>query len=180
MGIWAQVSLIQVKCILPVYSRYAALNSNTLTKIISVNDYNHEMPVFRNENSVNTWKFKASGVPDFTFGMSDYYLWDAKSVYDGAKNVFVSAVYHPESVQFYELCEAASRTVEMMSNELPGLPFPYPGMTVFNGGGGVESPMMVNMSSSRERIWMVHTTVHEVVHSLFPFHMVLMGRLPDR
>ena len=179
LGIWAAGDLLNPeKVLLPeIYSRFrSALSSETLTKIISASDYDEGKHVFNNDNSTNIWQFKAKGVPDFTFGLSDRYLWDGKSIFDGTKNVFVSAVYNPSSAQFYEVCEVASKTVEMLSKEIPGLPFPYPKITVFNGDGGVESPMMVNMGSSRERIWMVHTTVHEVVHTLFPFHMGINER----
>lgn len=40
----------------------------------------------------------------------------------------------------------------------------------------MESPMMVNMGSTTERIWMVHTTVHEVAHTYFPFYMGINER----
>jgi hypothetical protein len=174
IGVWATGELLNPEQVFSpsVYSRYSeALGRKTLIKIISAQDYENNKPVFKNDNSSNTWKFKAQGVPDFTFGLSDRHLWDGKTVFDGTKNVFVSAVYDPGTTQFFEVCEVTSRCVEMMSHDLPGIPFPYPKITVFNGGGGVESPMMVNMAAGRERIWMVHTTVHEVMHTIFPFHM---------
>lgn len=64
----------------------------------------------------------------------------------------------------------------MMSKDMPGVMFPFPKITVFNGQGGMESPMMVNMGAGEQRIWTVHTVVHEVAHSYFPFYMGINER----
>jgi hypothetical protein len=85
-------------------------------------------------------------------------------------------VYDPSSIQFYEVCDVAARTVDKLAHQLPAWPFPYPKISVFNGGGGMESPMMVNEAVDNERIWMVYSTVHEVTHSYFPFYMGINER----
>jgi hypothetical protein len=129
------------------------------------------MAVFKNANQSNVWHFNAKNVPDFTFGAAEQYLWDGKSASGGGnKKVFVNSVYKQVSKQFAEVCEIASKSVEMLSKDLPGVQFPYDKITIFNGAGGVESPMMVNQSNGN-RTWLVYVTVHEVAHSYFPFYM---------
>ena len=57
-----------------------------------------------------------------------------------------------------------------MSTVLPGIPFPFPKETVYNGEGGMEYPMMVNDSSEPDSS-MKGLTSHEISHSYFPFYM---------
>ena len=178
-GVWATGELqnpqdVYTQNILTKYSE--AQVSADIVNIISKSDLESGSPLFSSTSENNLWYFKAKNVCDFTFAASSKYLWDGKSADAGGKKVFVSAVYSPNAVTFYEACEIASRTVEMMSKDLPGIQFPFPKITVFDGRGGMESPMMVNMSTGNERIWTVHTVVHEVAHSYFPFYMGINER----
>jgi hypothetical protein len=178
-GIWATGNLNNAEQVLSpqILARYnEALVSDKVVSIINSNDYLLKMAVFNNTNETNTWSFSAAGVPDFTFGAAANYLWDGMAADGLNKKVFVSAAYKQASLDFYEVCEVTAKTVEMMSKDLPGIAFPFPKITIFNGGGGMESPMMVNQGSNNERIWMVHTTVHEVAHSYFPFYMGINER----
>ena len=52
---------------------------------------------------------------------------------------------------------------------MPNVPFPYPSLTVFNGSGGMEFPMIVNDGSAGTRQGMVSVTSHEIAHTYFPF-----------
>lgn len=179
-GVWGPGKLEHPEDVLSpeVFGHYKeAMISSETVNIISWNDYLEKKTPYNNSGETNTWHFKAAGIPDFTFGAAANYLWDGKAVYGGqGKSVFVSAVYNAASLDFYEVCNVAAKTVEMMSKELPGIDFPFPRLTIFNGSGGMESPMMVNQSSNKERIWMVHTTVHEAAHSYFPFGMGINER----
>jgi len=178
-GVWATGSLENPNEVLApqILSRYKdAMVSNKVTGIIKANDYLLKMAVFNNSAETNTWHYTAAGVSDFTFAAASNYLWDGMAADGLSKKVFVSAVYDPSSLEFYEVCEVAAKTVEMMSRDLPGVPFPFPKITVFNGSGGMESPMMVNQGTNKERIWMIYTTVHEVAHSYFPFYMGINER----
>jgi hypothetical protein len=174
-GVWATGELKNPEQVLAphIYERYRqAMISITTINIITAQDYLKKMSVFNISNETNTWQFFASGVPDFSFGAAANFLWDGISAEGGTgKSVFVNSAYKASSLDFYEMCDVAAKTVEILSRNLPGAPFPFPKITVFNGKGGVETPMMVNQSSTRQRIWMIHTTVHEVVHSYFPFYM---------
>ena len=122
----------------------------------------------------NSWRFRAEYVPDFAFAVSDHYLWDASSlVVDPAtgRRVLIDAAYNPESADFYEVAEVARNSIDYMSREFPGVPFPYPQETVFNGLSEMEFPMMVNDLSSEDRQYMISLTSHEIFHTYFPFYL---------
>jgi hypothetical protein len=123
----------------------------------------------------NPWRFTAEYVSDVAFAVSDHYLWDAASlVVDSStgRRVLVEAAFADSSADFHEVAAIARAAIEMMSFEIPAVPFPFPNMTVFNGLGEMEYPMMVNDHSFRdnrhETVWL---TSHEVFHSYFPFYM---------
>jgi hypothetical protein len=158
-------------------NRYTeAMNSLTKVNIITIQDYQNKTALFNNSAETNLWQFSAKGVNDFTFAASSNYLWDGRLTDTGGKKVFVSAAYDAASLNFYEVCDIASKTIEISTRDLPGVMFPFPKLTVFQGSGGMESPMMVNMDSENQRIWTVHTVVHEVMHSYFPFYMGINER----
>jgi hypothetical protein len=125
-----------------------------------------------------TYHFKADYVPDFAWATSDHYLWDAGSVVveDNGRRVVVGAAYKKESKDFYEVAEIGLRSVEFLSKEMPAVPFPYPNLTVFNGTGGMEFPMMVNDGSTSPRSDVVFVTSHEIAHTYFPFYMGINER----
>ncbi|MEO8512608.1 MAG: M1 family metallopeptidase [Ignavibacteria bacterium] len=178
-GVWATGDLqngddIYAPKVLQKYSE--SLNSITTVNIITAQDYLDNIALYNSSSEKNSWHFLAKGVPDFSFGASANYLWDGRTSDAGGKKVFVSAVYDQASLTFYESCDIAAKTVEMLSKDLPGVQFPFPKITVFNGSGGMESPMMVNMSAEEKRVWQVHTVVHEVTHSYFPFYMGINER----
>lgn len=150
-----------------------AHNSEQAVKIISPEDLDKKN-IFNNREAYNTWKFKADNVSDFSFALSDHYLWDALTINagkDSDKPVFISAVYKKESLDFYEVAGIAKRSVKYFSDSLPGVVFPYPALTIFNGGGGMEHPMMVNDGSFSSSIATFGTTSHEIAHQYFPFYV---------
>jgi hypothetical protein len=123
--------------------------------------------------SPTVFRFKATDVPDFAFAASDHYNWDATSVVVDDKTgrrTFVSAAYKTASTDYPEVAKIAADGIRLMSTWLPGYPFPYPVMTVFNGDDGMEYPMMCNDVSTAPRSPMT-LTIHEVSHTYFPFMM---------
>ncbi len=119
------------------------------------------------------YHFLAKDVPDFTFAASDHYNWDATSVVADPKTgrrCFVSAAYKTEAEDFQQVAKIAAEGIHSMATYLPGYPFPYPCMTIFNGNDGMEYPMMVNdATAGPEFVW--NLTVHEVAHTYMPFMM---------
>ncbi len=154
-----------------------AKNSDKPIKIVTKEDYALENPTVQDD--YNTWIFKAENVTDFTFGTSNHYLWDMGSVVVDEKTkrrVLVDAAYKESSEQFYKVAEIAIKSIDYLSHEIPGVPFPYPKLTVFNGGGGMESPMMVNEGNASSYTGQLFVTSHEITHTYFPFYMGINER----
>lgn len=121
----------------------------------------------------NVFHFIATDIPDFTFAVSNQYNWDATSVVVDDKTgrrTFISAAYDSKSNDFKKVARIAADGVRLMSTYLPGYPFPYPCLTIFNGNDGMEYPMMVNDASTSDE-GVMGLTIHESAHTYFPFMM---------
>ncbi|MES2732307.1 MAG: M1 family metallopeptidase [Bacteroidota bacterium] len=127
----------------------------------------------------NSWRYQATDVPDFAFATSNRYLWDATSAITNAEKgsrTTVGAVYDPTTKDFYEVARYGQKSIEFLSTQMPGIPFPYPNLTVFNGSGGMEFPMMVNDGSFPSPEQAAEVTAHEIAHTYFPFYMGINER----
>ena len=150
-----------------------AHNSDEVVGIVTEEDLD-EGNNFNNSSTHNVWKYKADTVPDFTFALSDHYLWDGvTTVVDSSteRKVFIQAAYKVESKDFYDVADISKKSIEFFSFEIPAVPFPYPSLTVFNGSGGMEFPMMINDGSTSTLAGTVGVTSHEIAHTYFPFYM---------
>ncbi len=169
-GVWQNPKEILQE---PFYERYRkAQTADSVQVIFSKEDYANQARFFWATDS-HTFEYHASDVPDFAFAFSNHYLWDAVStVVDplSGRRALVQAAYRPQSLDFKRVCRAAADALSLMSRWLPGYPYPYPVMTVFNGSGGMEFPMMCNNGSTHPTS-PVGLTVHETAHTYFPFLM---------
>ncbi len=154
------------------FNRYnEALVSDSIIHIIDTLDYLNKN--ITQQKSFNTFKFSADNVSDAAFALSDHYLWDASSLLVDEKTgrkTLISAVYNKSSRDFYEVEGIAKKVIGYMSYNFPGVPFPYPSLTVFNGLDQMEYPMMVN-DTTMELKETYELTTHEIFHSYFPFYM---------
>jgi Peptidase family M1 domain len=133
------------------------------------------------KNGMNTWKFKADHVTDVSFCTSDHYVWDAASVQvdDSGRRVLTEAVYPDSTPNFNEAAKFARATVDYLSHQLPGIPYPYSHSTTFCNkeiGGGMETPMMANDGAPKERGRAIEVISHEICHTLMPFYMGINER----
>ncbi len=174
--IWSTGVLQNAKLVFSesVFSKFKlAQSSDNVISIINSADYEKGSNLLSGREN-NVWHFKAEYVTDFAFGCSDHYLWDAVSlnpVKNSDRRVLISAAYNPNSKDFYDVAEIAKNTLEYFSDDLPGVPFPFPVLTVFNGDGGMEFPMILNNGSASSLSGTVYLTSHEAAHSYFPFYM---------
>lgn len=158
----------------PFLSRYqTALTADEVIRIIS--DEEIETKGFTQDQEQLSWKFKADYVPDFAFGMSDRYHWDGMSVVVDSlsgRRVYADACYPAEQAYFSDIAAVSAQVLTYLSQKWPGVPFPYPKITVFNGisGGGMEYPMMANDAATRSRMYTYSLTCHEIAHTYFPFY----------
>src|SRR5690554_2950390 len=173
-GVWATGILQNPEEVLTseYLKRYEeAWKSNSIINIVNADEINSGK-VYNSSNNFNTWKYKANYVTDFTFGISDHFLWDATSLeVEPGRRVYIAAVYQKESKDFYEVADIAKKSIKYFSEELPAIPYPYPSLTVFNGRGGMEFPMIINDGSHKQRSGTVAVTSHEIAHQYFPFYM---------
>jgi hypothetical protein len=153
-----------------------SMNTDSVVRIIDKADLSN--PAFTVNKPEVTWIYKAEKVPDFTFACSNAYLWDASStVVDAAgRRVSVAAAYNEFSHDFYEVAAISRDVIKYFSTEFPAVPYPYPQLTVFNGHGGMEFPMMVNDGTVPSRGEAVYVTAHEIAHTYFPFYMGINER----
>ena len=160
--------------LMPKYlKRYnEAHTSDSVVNIITKDDLNSG-EIFSKDSTYNIWKYKVNNITDFAFAMSDHYLWDGVSIApdkDSDRRTYIAAVYKEESKDFYEVAEITRKAVDYYSNTLPGVPFPFPSLTVFNSTEpGMEFPMMINEESNFVRWRTVDVTSHETAHQYFPF-----------
>ncbi len=155
-------------------SRYNnAHKSDSVIKIVNVDDLKNG-GIYNSKNKFNTWHYKAENVPDFVFSMSDHYLWDAVGLTVGkntSRRIYIAAVYKKESKDFYDVANIARQSINFFSTKIPDVAFPFPSLTVFNGRGGMEYPMMINDGSTDSKGRTVGVTSHEIAHQYMPFYM---------
>ncbi|UCF62784.1 MAG: M1 family metallopeptidase [bacterium] len=172
--VWATGQLQNAEDVLSpaVYRRYRlAWLSDTIVHIVDSTFLHQDkkIPV----DKTQTWKFKAERVSDMAFATSDHYLWDASSLLvdpENGRRVLVEAAYNKHSEDYYNTAVIARKAVDMMSRELPGIPFPYPKITIFNGLDEMEYPMMVNLLSYADHHSSIRVTIHEIFHTYAPFY----------
>jgi peptidase M1-like protein len=155
-----------------IFKKYKhAQKSNDIISIVSESDYIQGEKLTKD----NTWRFKAENVSDIAFGISNHFLWDATSTIIAGNRVFVEAAYSKESKDFKEVAQLAKKSITYLSTELPGVPYPFPAVSVFNGTNGrsgMEYPMIANNPSADNRGRTVDVTVHEISHNYFPFYVL--------
>ena len=180
-AVWATGTLENAQEVLQpsIYEEFKrAASTDETIKIARAEDYEKKQVV--KAEGPNTWSFKANHVPDFAFSVSSSLSWDASSVeVEPGRRVLVNAVYLEEN-RFYDECvQIARKCLIDMSSKLPGVPYPYSEMNIFNGGrsgGGMEFPMIVNDGAVRNRADLIDLTYHEIVHTYFPFYMGINER----
>ena len=145
-----------------------AKKSDEVVNIITKKDV-EKKEVLKNKTK-NLWILKMDSVTDFAFAISKDYLWDATSIQLKTKRVNVNAVYKSDSKDFAEIAEITRNVIDFFSNTNPGIEYPFPQMTAFNGGGGMEYPAMVNDGDNADLEGTLYLTAHEVGHSYFPFN----------
>lgn len=156
-----------------VYEKYMkAQTSGEIVSIIDADDYQSGKKLTQN----SVWKFKANNIADVAFGISDHFLWDGTSLNGETNNsVFIETAYPVKAKDFKKVAHLAKKSIQYFSTKLPGYPFPFPAMTIFNGTNGtsgMEYPMIANDPSASKRGRTVDVTAHEIAHNYFPFYVL--------
>ncbi len=172
-GVWQNPEQVLTPTFLTRYQN--SKKSEEIAHIVTADDW--KKGGITQSKSQLTYQFKAENVPDFAFAISSRYLWDATSaqVESSGRRTAISAVYDANSKDFYEVARFAKQSVEYFSTQMPGIPYPYPNLTVFNGSGGMEFPMFVN-DGSYPLEEAAEVTAHEIAHTYMPFYMGINER----
>jgi hypothetical protein len=126
------------------------------------------------QQPMNTWVWKATDISDMTVGLSDHYVWDAASVIvDPAtkRRASVQAAFADATKDFHSSVKFGQNALGWFSRNWPGVPYPYPKMTAFQGFADMEYPMMVNDSPADDLQFAQLVQDHEIAHTYFPFYM---------
>jgi peptidase M1-like protein len=126
------------------------------------------------QNAMNTWTWKATYVSDMAVGISNTYDWDAASVVvDDAtgRRASMQAAFNDKSQDFHHSVQYGRNSLSWFSHNWPGVPYPFPKMTAFQGYADMEYPMMVNDSHTGDLHFAQFVQDHEIAHTYFPFYM---------
>lgn len=132
------------------------------------------------------WKYQVKDFPDFSFALSDHFLWHGCYYSDKFGEYLMHAVFPADHESFAAVLPAEIEALKVFHGQFPTMGFPFHYFTVFNGnrGGGMEFAGMTNNSEvNMERLnRFMHKeidpvaanqslTIHEMCHEYFPFMM---------
>lgn len=167
--VWSTGVLQNAKEVYPpqVYQRYEqALQSSEPVDVLTADDLFSETGY---QNLSGKWHYVATDVSDFAFGISDHFGWNAGMLEVDGRPVLISTAFPADKAkQFASVTANTQKAMKHMSEDVPGVPYPYPRFTTFIGsdGGGMEFPMMANNANQG-----LGLTVHELYHTYFPMYV---------
>ena len=126
------------------------------------------------QNALNTWSWKADHISDMAIGISDHFVWDASSVVvDNAtrRRASVQSAYNDTAADFHYMVGFGRHALDWLSNNWPGIPYPYEKSTIMQGFADMEYPMMVNDGTTRDTAFSRFVAEHEIAHTYMPFYM---------
>ena len=169
--VWATGTLENSQAVLPaeIYKKYnQAKTSDDVVHVVTPD----ELKTLKLKSG--TWHYKANEVSDFAFAISDHYSWDALAQKVSGKDVLISTAFPATQADKYtEVTKIQQKTMKHFSEDVPGVPYPYPAFTTFIGlrGGGMEFPMMANNAGPGQGV-----TIHEMFHTYFPMYVRINER----
>jgi hypothetical protein len=173
--VWATGTLQNPKQVLqPAFAKKLekSLTSDELIHVVTAADLAKKNVT--TQKPLNTWVWKSTDISDVTFGLSDHYVWDAASVVvDPAtkRRASVQAAFADSTKDFHSSVKFGQNALGWFSRNWPGVPYPFPKMTAFQGFADMEYPMMVNDSPQGDMKFAQLVQDHEIAHTYFPFYM---------
>ncbi|HEA29521.1 MAG TPA: M1 family peptidase [Leeuwenhoekiella sp.] len=148
-----------------------SMTSDSIIEIAHQGDLNANKVT---RDTTNTWKFTASNITDIAVAVSNHYNWDAGSVMVDSttqRRASVQAAYDEESKDFQQMVTYGKHALNWLSNNIPGVPYPFSKSTIVRGFADMEYPMMVNDNSTSDPDFTRFVVEHEIAHTYFPFYM---------
>jgi len=173
--VWATGTLQNTDEVLqPAFAKKlkASMTSDAIVKIATAADL--AAGNVTTHRGFNTWRWTASHITDVTVGLSNHFVWDASSVVvDDAtgRRASVQAAYNDTAADFHSMVDFGRHSLDWLSHKWPGVPYPYPKTTIFQGYADMEYPMMVNDGAQQDPNFARFVVEHEIAHTWFPFYM---------
>jgi len=173
--VWATGTLQNAAQVLqPEYVKrlQASFTSDSVVRIVTPAD--NAAKNVTTQNNFNTWVWKADKITDMAVGLSDHYNWDgASKVVDDAtgRRAAMQSAYNDTAKDFHQAVKFGLHEFDFYSHNWPGVPYPFPKMTAFQGYASMEFPMMVNDDHINNLSSAQLLQDHEVAHTYFPFYM---------
>ena len=173
--VWATGTLQNPKQVLqPEYARRLekSFSSDSTIHIATPRDWAAKKVTA--QNATNTWTWKANNISDMAVGLSDHYDWDAASAVVDIKTgrrASMQSAFADSAADFHNAVQAGRHSLSWLSDNWPGVPYPFPKMTSFQGFADMEYPMMVNDSHTGDLHFSQFVQDHEIAHTYFPFYM---------
>lgn len=159
----------------------AAVEADTVVTVARVNELSAGTVTTAGVDGLLTWRFRATGVRDFTWTTSRIQQWDATSARipdrtgDGAPDrVAIHAFWRPDRAPLWrDQARYGKHAIEYHSR-YTGFPYPWSHMTSVEGGeiigGGMEFPMLTLIGPYRGRTAqdLYNVTSHELAHMWIP------------
>jgi hypothetical protein len=148
-----------------------SMTSDSVIHIVTKKDWEEKNVTFQKQN---TWTWKAGYVSDIAMVISNHYVWDASSVVveDAThRRASVQATYDDASLDFHKMVDYGKHSLDWLSHNWPGVPYPYSKTTIVQGFADMEYPMMVNDASEKDPTFARFVAEHEIAHTWFPFYM---------
>jgi hypothetical protein len=101
-------------------------------------------------------------------------VWDGASVIvDEAtkRRASAQAAYNDTAKDYHYVAQYARHSLDWLSHNWPGVPYPYEKTTVFQGYAGMEYPMMANDETYGDTVFSRFVAEHEIAHTYMPFYM---------
>ncbi|WP_139205262.1 M1 family metallopeptidase [Algibacter pectinivorans] len=137
-----------------------------------LNILNHKAKKNNTVGSPSIWQFKAKNVRDFGFGVTNNFNWVANTTTLKNKAVSSNIIYsQKDEKNLRDLLDTQNKSIQYLSNELPGVAYPYNSFTSFIGVpefDGMEFPMMANNGFSNNQVSNNLMTFHEIAHTYLP------------
>ena len=173
--VWATGNLQNPAAVLqPAYVQKlnASMTTDSIIHVATLDELNaHKVTT---QNPVNTWIWTANNITDVTLGLSNHFVWDASSVVvDDAthRRAGVQSAFNDTAIDFHRMVEYGRHSLHWLSHNWPGVPYPYPKTTIFQGYADMEYPMMVNDGTQANLDFARFVVEHEIAHTWFPFYM---------
>ena len=157
-----------------------AERSDEVVHVLTAEDLGPASTTHRGRASKLQWHFQADSVRDVAFSAMQASYWDAARTPVGDRDgdgstdyVRVDAFYRQSAPKWQNTARYAQHSIDFLSR-FTGVSYPWPHMTVVEGGGiiggGMEFPMMTLIGDYNERgdSALYYVTAHELAHMWVP------------